>query len=130
MSRGWCIGGREFKEHVRQEARERGAELDRRRFEGLKMEALRVEREAYWEETLQQAATMAKIDLDDLPQAKSAVEKCLLASVMKHRTSVTNGWLTKRLGMGQAASASQFSRRWMLEERRAKEVYRIIEKLR
>ena len=130
MSRGWCIGGREFKEHVRQEARERGAELDRMRFEGLEMEALRVEREAYWEETLEQAATLAKIDLDNLPRPKSAVEKCLLASVMKRRTSVTNGWLTKRLGMGQAASASQFSRRWMLEERRAKEVYRIIKKLR
>ena len=129
MSRGWCLGGLEFKDYVRREARERGAELDRMRFAGLEMEALRAEREAYWEETLQHAAILAKIDLNKLSGAKSAVEKCLLASVMKHRTSVSNAWLAKRLEMGQPASASQFARRWMSEEVRAKNVYAIINRL-
>jgi putative transposase len=33
MSRGWCLGGKEFKEEVRREAAERGATLDRGRYE-------------------------------------------------------------------------------------------------
>jgi len=129
MSRGWCLGGKEFRAEVRKEVREKEAALDQVRFEGLEKEALRAERESYWEGRLQEAANLAKIDLKELPRLKSAKEKCVLASVMKHSTSVSNRWLAKRLGMGQPASASQFSRRWMSDARRAKEVYRMIKKL-
>ena len=129
MSRGWCLGGKEFKSEMRKEALERGASLDRVRFEGLEKEEVKAEREEYWEEKLEAAAELAGIDLNELPVRKSAPEKCELAAVLKESTSVSNGWLARRLEMGKAASASQFARRWMLEEKRARKVRKLCGKL-
>jgi len=130
MSRGWCLGSKEFKTEMRKEARERGASLDRVRFEGLEKEEVLAEREEYWEERLADAAQAAGIELKKLPGRKSAPDKCLLAAVMKECTSVSNGWLAERLGMGQPASASQFARRWMQDEKRAKAVRALCRKIR
>lgn len=129
MSRGWCLGGKTFKKEMRAEARERGASLDRVRFEGLEKEEVLAEREAIWEEKLQRSALVAKVDLQKLPARKSAPEKVLLAAVMKHCTSVSNGWLARRLEMGQPASASQFARRWMLDKKRELEVKNLCGKI-
>lgn len=114
MSRGWCVGAEKFRNELRRQIAERGAALDR--FGGLEPEAVRREREAVWEETLRKFARAAKIDLAALPAQKSAPEKVLLAAVLKRRTSVANGWLARRLGMGEPASASQFVRRLLLSD--------------
>lgn len=114
LSRGWCVGGKEFKKEMRQEAAQRGADLDGIRFGGLEPAELRAERTTVWEERLQFFAKVAKIDLENLPAQKSHPDKALLAAALKQSTSVSNGWLSERLAMGPAASASQFARRFLL----------------
>ena len=91
----------------------RGAELDR--FAGLDPEEVQAERAEVWEERLTALAHGAKIDLAKLPMKKSHPDKVRLAAAMKQSTSVSNGWLATRLGMGQPASVRQFVRRLLLE---------------
>ena len=114
LSRGWCVGTREFKKEMRGKAAERGADLEGVRFGGLEPEELLAERTAAWEERLQALARAAKIDLEKLSEKKSHPDKSLLASALKQSCSASNGWLSARLDMGQPASASQFARRWLL----------------
>jgi len=114
ISRGWCVGGREFKTEMRKEMAERGAELDR--FAGLEPETVLVERAELWEERLQALARVAKIDLAKLAAQKSHPDKVRLAAALKQSTSVSNAWLAERLAMGEPASASQFVRRYLLRE--------------
>jgi hypothetical protein len=54
------------------------------------------------------------VDLSRLPPPKSHPDKVRLAAALKQSTSVSNGWLAARLGLGQPASASQFVRRHLL----------------
>lgn len=114
LSRGWCVGGREFKAEMKKEHLARGAELER--FAGLEPEAVQAERAELWEERLQALAKAAKVDITKLPAPKSHPDKVRLAAALKHRTSVSNAWLAARLGMGKPASASQFVRRYHLQE--------------
>ncbi|MDA0346971.1 MAG: hypothetical protein O3C20_06160, partial [Verrucomicrobia bacterium] len=53
-------------------------------------------------------AKEAGIEIPKLPDKKSAPDKVILASLMKARSSVSNGWLADRLGMGRPASVSQY----------------------
>jgi REP element-mobilizing transposase RayT len=112
LSRGWCVGGGEFKAEMKRGHLERGAELER--LTGLEPAVVRTEREASWEERLGLLAKAAKVDLSRLPPPKSHPDKVRLAAALKQSTSVSNGWLAARLGMGQPASASQFVRRHLL----------------
>lgn len=100
---------------MKQEMAERGADLER--FEGLEPEAVQAERAETWEEKLLELAKAAKVDLKKLPVQKSHPDKVKLAAALKRITSVSNGWLARRLRMGQPASASQFVRRYLLENR-------------
>ena len=115
---------------MRDEVREKGALMDRVRFEGLEAKELMREREAYWEEMLGVAAFLGKVDLDHLPVPKMAREKSLLAAVMKGVTSVSNRWLPDRLAMGAPSMASQAARRVFLDKKRRNEVERILHKIR
>lgn len=114
LSRGWCVGSGGFKKEMRQEAAQRGADLDRERFGGLEPQDVQTERAVVWEERLRLLAKEAKIKLETLPVQKSHPTKALLAAALKQSTSVSNGWLSQRLRMGPPASASQFARRWLL----------------
>lgn len=116
LSRGWCIGSKEFKKTLQVSMREQIAEWQERRFAGLDVEVRKAEQAAMWEEGLHAFANAAGVDLAALPPKKSAAEKVLLAAAMKRATSVSNGWLAERLGMGAPASASQFVRRCMLDK--------------
>ena len=116
LSSGWCKGSKSFRKAMKDEAREKGAFLDRVRFEGLDPEELKSERHAYWEETLTRIAHLAEVDLEELPRGKMAKEKKILAAAMKQETSVSNGWLAERLGMGSAATVSQSARRGLQDE--------------
>jgi hypothetical protein len=126
LSRGWCLGGWEFKSELKKETLRRGADVDRERYRGLGPVEVRIEREAAWEEHLRNLAHAAKVDLEKLPAQKSAAPKVLLAAAMKQSTSVSNGWLATRLQMGQPASASQFVRRLMLQERGKRDVRKLL----
>ena len=112
MSRGWCVGSREFKQEMQAEVKERGAQLER--FAGLEPDEVRAERIAVWEEKLNALAVAAGIAPAELPATKSHPSKVLLAAALKQSTSVSNGWLARRLGMGAPASVSQFVRRLRL----------------
>lgn len=130
LSRGWCVGSREFKNEMREEAAKRGADRDGKRFGGLEPAELRAERREAWEERLRALAKTAKIDLDSLPKPKSHADKALLAAAMKQSTSVSNGWLSERLAMGQPASASQFARRWLLNPSGRKATAKLLARVR
>lgn len=114
MSRGWCVGGTEFRQEMRKAAAQRGAELDR--YAGLEPDLVHAERREAWEDRLQRLAKAGRIDLTALGPRKSHPDKVLLAATLKRSTSVSNRWLAERLQMGEPASASQFVRRMLLRE--------------
>ena len=107
ISRGWCVGTTEFREELKRRWQEGGEELEGTTLLGADKVSWREEMALAWEKKLQDAARVAEIDLVALPVRRSAPEKVRLAAVMKATTSVSNGWLAQRLGMGQPASVSQ-----------------------
>ncbi len=115
LSRGWCVGTREFKKKMRKEAAQLGAKWKRSQTTGRKPVVGLAERAVTWEKQLLRLAKAAKINLNTLPKKKSHEDKMLLAAALKQSTSVSNRWVSERLQMGVPASASQFARRWQLE---------------
>jgi putative transposase len=114
LSRGWLIGSTRFKAELKAEL---GAhECTRGRFEllGADRQAQLEARAELWEEKLQTLAKALGVALDKLPGERSAEEKVRLAAAMKKATSVSNGWLARRLQMGAPASVSQYVRRFRL----------------
>lgn len=130
LSRGWCVGNDEFKRLMREGMSEQLAQWRERRFAGLEPEAVKDERQRSWEEALVTCARAANIDLAKLTAKKSDEGKVLLAMVMKSSTSVSNGWLALRLGMGKPASVSQFVRRGMADFRQRRRFDNILLKVR
>ncbi|MEM0966996.1 MAG: transposase [Verrucomicrobiota bacterium] len=130
LSRGWCKGSKDFRKSMWDEAKQRGADWDRVRFEGLDPAELNKEREVRWEEQLEEVASIAKIDLENLPLGKMAEPKAILAAAMKRATSVSNGWLAERLEMGSAATVSQAAQRVVLKEESGQEVEKLVGELR
>jgi putative transposase len=127
LSRGWCVGGKEFRAEMKKEHLVRGAEVER--FAGLEPEAVRAERTGLWEERLRALAKAAKVDLTKLAAQKSHPDKVRLAAALKQSTSVSNAWLAERLQMGQPASASQFVRRYLLREEGRAETARLLSRV-
>ncbi|MBI5693763.1 MAG: transposase [Verrucomicrobia bacterium] len=112
LSRGWMVGSPGFRDELKKGLQEQADTLARFELLGGDREALREARTAIWEEKLQAGAKVFGVSLDRLPERYSAPEKVALACLMKQGTSVSNGWLAERLGMGQPASVSQFVRRF------------------
>lgn len=129
LSRGWCIGGKEFRRTMQESMKEQLAQWRERRFVGLEPDELKEERAKAWEEALGAYAKASKIDLNNLGPRKSSPEKVRLATAMKLGTSVSNGWLAERLAMGQPASVSQFVRRWLADPRRARETRSLLSRV-
>ena len=129
LSRGWCLGTQEFREEARDRAKERGAQFERDRYAGLEPSDIRAEREAAWEGQLVALARAAGVSLAKLGPRKSAPEKVLLAAALKQSSSVANGWLAQRLGMGEPASASQFVRRLLLGDEGRRAVERLLSRV-
>lgn len=122
LSRGWCIGSKEFKKTMQEGVKEQLSRWRERRFSGLEPDERKEEQSRYWEDALQAYARAAEVDLDRLAGKKSAPDKVKLAAAMKTATSVSNGWLADRLGMGEPASVSQFVRRWLGDDRRKRDI--------
>lgn len=129
LSRGWCIGEKEFRQEMRTEARERGAALERERFEGIAPDELMDEKKHAWEERVQALARAAKIDFNQFSAKKSDPLKVLLAAAMKQSTSASNGWLAERLLIGKPATVSQYARRLLLTENGQKTVRKLLSKI-
>lgn len=126
MSRGSYLGSAGFRLEMRDRMARKGMDLETGRLIGLEIEERRREREALWETRLGVLAAKARIRLDTLAPQKSDPSKRLLAAAMKQSTSVSKGWLAKRLGMDAAASASQFVRRRMMTPAGESEVRRLL----
>lgn len=108
LSKGWCYGSKEFKKEAILQIKQKGAYLDRSGLLGIDFENIQEAKELQWELLLKKLAKEAGIKIPKLPDKKSAPDKVILASLMKARSSVSNGWLADRLGMGQPASVSQY----------------------
>lgn len=127
MSRGWCIGDKDFKKEMKALMPATGAKGDR--FEGLDPKEALIERMKTWEDRLQALAAAAKIDLTKLPKQKSHPDKVQLAAALKTSSSVSNGWLSQRLQMGQPASVSQFVRRLLFDPKKGRSVRALLSKV-
>lgn len=108
LSEGWCYGSKAFKKEAILQIKQKGADLDRFRLLGIDSENIQEAKELQWESMLKILAKEAGIEIPKLPDKKSAPDKVILASLMKARSSVSNGWLAERLEMGRPASVSQY----------------------
>jgi putative transposase len=126
LSRGWAIGSREFKGQIKKELLAGGAAASRFELLGVDSIAHRELKAELWEEQLQRAGGLFGIDLQALPPKKSAAEKVRLAALLKATSSVSNGWLAKRLQMGEPASVSQCVRRFRLAGGTQKREFRAV----
>lgn len=115
LSRGWVIGSDQFRDALKQDL-QAASKSQEERFEiaGGDRAAYQEVRSLSWEETLQALARRWKISLEQLNPKASDPEKVKLAAGMKLATSVSNGWLAERLGMGPPATVSQYVRRFRL----------------
>lgn len=113
LSRGWCVGSPEFRAELRKNLTDCQGR-DRQRFAGIEPDEWQRERETAWAEYLQASAAALGINLNALPPKKSAPEKVQLAAILKHMSDVSNGWLARRLKMGEPGSVSQFVHRFRL----------------
>jgi hypothetical protein len=116
LSRGWMIGSDEFCAALKKDFAASAAALAKFSVAGGDRAAHRALREQVWEEKVNALAKALKVSLAVLPQKYSAPEKVQLAAAMKRMTSVSNGWLAQRLGMGEPESVSQFVGRFILAE--------------
>ena len=101
LSKGWAIGGEEFKQGLRQRF---GPEKISER--AMDPEARRTWREGQWTEALQtllkKLPAKAKID-----QRPSAVWKAVVAAEMKTGTEASNAWLAKKLELSTPTYVSK-----------------------
>ncbi len=114
LSRGWMIGSDEFRDALKKDFAASAIALEKFSVAGGDRAVHRELREQVWEEKLQSAAKALKVSLSTLPDRYSAPDKVRLAAAMKQATSVSNGWLARRLAMGQPASVSQYVRRFLI----------------
>ena len=120
LSKGWCRGSRKFRKEQFKTLEEKLSALDKAKQLKLSKEDLQDLNDLIWEQQLKRYAKDFKIHLGKLGSKKSDLNKVLLATLMKRRTSVSNGWLAERLAMGHPASVSQFVGRFERSESREK----------
>ena len=121
LSTGWCRGSMDFREEQFKSLEEKVSALDRARQLKISKEELRDLDNSIWEQSLRTFAKDFGLSLEPLGKKKSDLNKVILATLMKRRTSVSNGWLAERLEMGHPASVSQFVGRFERGEGRDKE---------
>lgn len=93
MSKGWALGGKDFKEALLQD--QTVAAVTR----AWESEGVREVREAQWRIALNQLRRQISEE-ESSDQRKSAPWRVRLALQMKEATDVSNGWLARELGMG------------------------------
>jgi len=108
------VGSPAFKADLKKELLEAGTGRERFELLGVDREAHQEARAELWEEKLRLTAKALGVALERLPVQRSAADKVRLAAALKTVTSVSNRWLSERLGMGEPASVSQYVRRFRL----------------
>lgn len=111
MSRGWAVGGSEFKAKLLQD---HAVVVSARAWEDQGAKEMR---EQLWESMIVSALRWLQRSEDDLNKGlKSEPWKVAIAVFLKERTQASNPWLARRLNMGRAkyvsrlATARPFSR--------------------
>jgi putative transposase len=100
MSRGWALGGKEFKQALLQD---QAVAAETRAWES---DGVQEVREARWQAALDALlGTLSKTEKAD--PRKSAPWKVKVALRLKETTDVTNGWLAERLDMGSGFYVSK-----------------------
>ena len=100
LRRGWCFGSEEFRSALLDR-------LDGGAGKGDGMARMHDEREAERLVKVGLAAlAIKKIDLAKTP--KGSAEKVALASLIRRRTMMTNGWLSKNLHMGDPSRVCRY----------------------
>lgn len=112
LSSGWMIGSPAFRSELTGELARQTTTRERFELLGADREGQAAVRAAWWEERLQELATGFAIDLNRLPDQKSAPAKLRLAGAMKRTTSVSNRWLAQRLQLGAPTGVSSLLRRF------------------
>ena len=103
MSRGWCIGHREFKKLHAKEFFEKKETLR------LAKEGLADLNESHWESVLEKCLNTLSETEESAGSATRSVDwKLLIASKMKSGTSVRNRWLSERLDMVVPRAVSSY----------------------
>jgi len=102
MCRGWMIGSRQY----RTEMNKKLSKMDRAKSWGRA--ELRELNETEWANLLGQCLQISGKNPAAINESlKSAPWKVIIATWMKTRTSVSNGWLGENLNMGAASAVSR-----------------------
>ena len=111
MSRGWCIGDKQFKQTLAEEI-DPGDPAVR-----LEQGALVDLNEQKWTNALQRCLRqLDKTGNDIAIDLKSSRWKLAVASRLRRSTSVSNAWLSRSLNMGTARSVSAICGKYQREE--------------
>ncbi len=131
IRRGWCVGEETFRGEL--EGRLAGAMKGRRR-ESYSGEIARQHDEAEAERLTGMGLEALGMGADDLGgQIKGSAAKYAMAWLVRRHTSVRNGWIKERLGMGTATNFATMLKKlaaarpgdWGYAERRKMEIIKI-----
>ena len=107
MSTGWAIGSNDFKHELIKEHREASAVLKQTAAESHEL------RRALWADELTRLlGCVGRQRTDLIREGKSVSWKLAVAAALKERTTVTNGWLSETLRMGNRFEVSRKVSRW------------------
>jgi len=109
IRRGWFLGSDAFKDKLDVLIDRQIGEKKRTSYSGEQV----VEHDERMAEQLIQAGLRAlKLEEEEVQAGKkSSNEKCLLAWLIRRRTSVSNAWISQRLNMGRPDCMSRYPRR-------------------
>ncbi|WP_221032104.1 transposase [Actomonas aquatica] len=103
MSKGWVIGGAEFRQQVAGQAESRRAIAE------LSYQEAKEARAEVWEATLVKCMrVLRKKETQIATTPKAADWKVGIAALLKQRKMAPNGWLARRLGMGHESGVSRY----------------------
>ncbi len=113
MSKGWALGGKEFRSNLLKEEKHMVAALE------LGTGSAREARELAWERRLKRCLKhLNKTRKDISVEPKSAAWKCAIACHMKTKQLCSNGWLAEALSMGSESGVSKLAKKTLKGELR------------
>ena len=108
LGKGWCRGSKEFIMAQIKSLEGKKSVSDIAKELKVSTKELHELNELIWEQRLNEFAKDLKISIQNLGSKKSDINKVILATLMKRRTSVRNAWLAQHLEMGHPTSVCQF----------------------
>ena len=103
MSRGWALGGKDFKKELVKEHRERLGRMDLGEDDVGELRRLR------WEEVADRClASLGKGSREIASERKSVPWKVAIAAFLKKKTQAPNPWIAEKLNMGIPNGVSRY----------------------